>query len=54
MSLYTENIDRNTVIGISAIHDEFGKWSRERLFTYAQGLRVITACTIASPAHNYT
>ena len=35
-------------------HDQFGKWSRGRFFTYAQGFMLNAACTAASPANNYT
>ena len=36
------------------IHEQLGKLSGGRIFTYAQGFRVNAACTAASPANNYT
>ena len=36
------------------IHDKFEKWSRGRVFTYAQHFSLNAACTAASPANNYT
>ena len=45
---------QKTLIGFEPIHDKFGKRSRERFFTSAQGFRVNAACTAASPTNNYT
>ena len=35
-------------------NDKFGKWTKGKFFTYAQGFRVNAACTAKLPANNYT